>query len=101
MTDKGKETLKLLLEKHQLIRNSMESLKIAMIGNEEEFHDEKLSMHHPFHFLFENFNKKSDQEKIEFLENQEFHLSRKIKIMEKELKRINKLLLELKKKKNE
>ncbi|MFX0069977.1 MAG: PadR family transcriptional regulator [Candidatus Hermodarchaeota archaeon] len=98
ITNKGKQTLKLLLEKHQMIKSSMEALKTAMLGDEEEFLKEKMPMHGPFPFFFEDFNKKSDKAKIEFLELQKLHISTGIKKMESRLKRINKLIIELNKK---
>ena len=61
VTPKGKETLKIMLEKHKVIDESIETLKTAMLGDEKGnlpkgFH--KLS---PFDLMFDRLDEKSQQ----------------------------------------
>lgn len=98
VTKKGGETLKVMLEKQQIINESIETLMAATIGS-----DKKLSGHFfprcgPLNFIFETLEEKSEEEKLKLLEFHKLILSQKIKRLNEQYQKIEELISQLKNK---
>jgi DNA-binding PadR family transcriptional regulator len=97
ITQKGKETLKLMLEKHRLIQESFEALKNAMLGNEKGVLPKGFHKIGPFELISERLDEKSDEEKLEYLKLQKLRLSREKKKVNITLQRIEEKIKQLNK----
>ena len=97
ITTKGKETLKLILERKKMIENSMESLKIAMLGNGENF--EKSHKYSPFDFFIKRLDEKSDDEKLEHLIIEKSRIKFHIERLALSLEKIEEVITNIKQKK--
>jgi len=95
ITQKGKETLKLILEKHRLIEESFEALKTAMLGDEKGVLPKGFHKISPFDLISERLDEKSDEEKLEYLTNQKLRLSRDKEKIGLTLQRIEERIAEL------
>jgi len=98
ITPKGQSTLRIMLEKKNLIENSFETLKTAMLGEEKAALPKDIHKLHPFNLILNRFDEKSGQEQLEFLELQRVRISRDIKNLSEQLKRINERIDRLKRK---
>ncbi|NHJ24051.1 MAG: hypothetical protein EAX89_05720, partial [Candidatus Lokiarchaeota archaeon] len=98
ITPKGQSTLRIMLEKKNLIENSFETLKIAMLGEEKATLPKDIHKLHPVNLILNRFDEKSGQEQLEFLELQRVRTSRDIKNLSEQLKRINERIDILKRK---
>ncbi|MHA1688346.1 MAG: PadR family transcriptional regulator [Promethearchaeota archaeon] len=94
---KGLKTLKMILQKHQVIKDTFNSLKVAMLNeNSKEtprFYPQLMPA-----ILIERLDKKTDEEKLEFLEFQKKGISMEITRLNWLLKKIDEIILKLKKK---
>jgi len=97
ITQKGKETLKLMLEKHRLIEESFEALKTAMLGDEKGVLPKGFHKIGPFDLISERLDEKSDEEKLEYLMNQKLRLSRDKEKVNLTLQRIEEKIIQLNK----
>ncbi|MBY8991153.1 MAG: PadR family transcriptional regulator [Candidatus Lokiarchaeota archaeon] len=75
VTPKGKETLKIMLEKHNAIEESIETLKIAMLGDEKGELPKGFHKIGPFDLILNRLDEKSDDEKLEYLKLQKLRFS--------------------------
>lgn len=98
ITQKGKETLKLMLEKHRLIEESFEALKTAMLGDEKGVLPKGFHKIGPFDLISERLDEKSDEEKLEYLKLQKLRLSRDKEKVNLTLQRIEEKIIQLNKK---
>jgi len=96
ITPKGKETLKLMLEKHKVIEESFETLKTVMLGNEKGVLPKAFHKIGPIRLILTRLDEKSDQEQLEFLEIQKLRISRDIKKLEEHSQRIGERIDKLK-----
>jgi DNA-binding PadR family transcriptional regulator len=97
VTQKGKETLKLMLEKHRLIEESFEALKTAMLGDEKGVLPKGFHKITPFDLISERLDEKSDEEKLEYLKLQKLRLSRDKEKVNLTLQRIEEKITQLNK----
>ena len=88
ITLKGKETLKLMLEKHKVIEDSFETLKTVMLGDEKGVLPKFFHKIGPLRLMLTRLDEKSDEEQLEFLEVQKLRLSRDIKKLGERSQRI-------------
>ena len=95
ITQKGKETLKLMLEKHRLIEESFEALKTAMLGDEKGVLPKGFHKIGPFDLISERLDEKSDEEKLEYLKLQKLRLSRDKEKVNLTLQRIEEKITQL------
>ena len=98
VTKKGEETLKLMIEKQQIINESIETLIAATIGSDKQLSGHKFPIFGPFNFFFEKLEEKSDEEKYKLLEFHKLKLSQKIKQLKKQYQKIEESISQLKKK---
>jgi DNA-binding PadR family transcriptional regulator len=98
ITQKGKETLKLMLEKHRLIEESFEALKTAMLGDEKGVLPKGFHKINPFDLLSERLDEKSDEEKLEYLKFEKLRFSRDREKINLTLQRIEEKITQLNKK---
>ncbi len=88
ITSKGKETLKLMLEKQNIIEESFETLKTVMLGDEKGVLPKTFQKIGPIRLMLTRLDEKSDQEQLDFLEIQKLRISRDIKKLEEQSQRI-------------
>ena len=98
VTKKGEETLKVVLEKQQIINASIESLIAATIGSDKELSIQFFPGHGPFNFFFEKLEEKSEEEKLKLLEFHKVKLSQKIKRLNEQHQKIEEVISQLKNK---
>jgi len=98
VTKKGEETLKLMLEKQQIINASIESLMAATIGSNKELSGQFFPGHGPFNFFFEKLEEKCEEEKLKLLEFHKLKLSQKIKQLNEQHQKIEEVISQLKNK---
>ncbi len=98
VTKKGEETLKLMLEKQQIINESIESLMAATIGSDKKLSGQFFPGHGPFNFFFEKLEEKSDEEKLKLLEFHKVKLSQKIFRLKRQYQKIEEVISQLKNK---
>jgi len=98
VTPKGNATLKLMLEKQNIIEESIETLKTAMLGDEKGEIPKGFHKHGPFNIILDRLDEKSDQEKIEFLELQKLRISQDITRLNARLKKIKDSIIQLREK---
>ena len=70
VTPKGEATLKLMLEKQNIIDESIETLKTAMLGDDKGVIPKGFHKYGPFKIILDRLDEKSDAEKLEFLKIQ-------------------------------
>ncbi|MHA1805215.1 MAG: PadR family transcriptional regulator [Promethearchaeota archaeon] len=97
ITPKGLKTLKMILQKHQIIKDTFTSLKAAMLDDEAKVPLKFFPKLMPA-LLIERLDKKTDEEKLEFLEVQKRGLSMEITRLNWLLKKIDEIIEKLKKK---
>jgi DNA-binding PadR family transcriptional regulator len=97
ITEKGNETLKLMLEKHRLIEESFEALKTAMLGDEKGELPKGFHKISPFDLISGRLGEISDKEKLEYLKLQKLRLSRDKENINITLQRIEDKISELNK----
>ncbi|MBN1216684.1 MAG: PadR family transcriptional regulator [Candidatus Lokiarchaeota archaeon] len=96
ITQKGKESLALILKKQRCIEDSIETLRMTLLNNKEP----KLRFGHgPFRFFFQQLNEKSDEERLEFLEIQQVKVESKIQQLSEDLVKIKEAIKKIKEKK--
>lgn len=100
VTPKGKETLKLMLEKYNIIEESIETLKIAMLGDEKGVLPKGFHKISPFDSILNRLDEKSDEEKLDYLKLQEMIFSRDKERLNTTLQRIEEKISQLNKKLN-
>ncbi|MFW9939609.1 MAG: PadR family transcriptional regulator [Candidatus Thorarchaeota archaeon] len=98
VTPKGKETLKIMIEKHNIIEESIETLKMAMLGDEKgelpkEFH--KIG---PFDLILNRLDEKSNEDKLDYLKLQKLRFSQDKARLNRILQRIEENIILLNKK---
>ncbi len=98
VTKKGEETLKLMLEKQQIINESIETLMAATIGSDKKLSGHFFPKYGPFNFFFEKFEEKSEEEKLKLLEFHKVKLSQKINRLKKQYQKIEEVISQLKNK---
>lgn len=98
VTPKGKETLKIMLEKHNIIEESFENLKMAMLGNEKGELPKGFHKIGPFDLILNRLDKKSDEEKLEYLKLQKLRFSQDKARLNRILQRIEENIINLNKK---
>ena len=98
VTEKGEETLKLMVEKQQIINESIETLIAATIGSDEALSGHFFPKYGPFNFFFEKLEEKSEEEKLKLLEFHKLKLSEKINRSNKQYQKIEELISQLKNK---
>jgi len=96
VTKKGEETLKLMLEKQQIINESIETLMAATIGLDKKLSGHFYPKYGPFNFFFEKIEEKSEEEKLKLLEFHKVKLSQKINRLNKQYQKIEEVILQLK-----
>lgn len=96
VTKKGEETLKLMLEKQQIINESIETLMAATIGSDKKLSGNFFPKYGPFNFFFEKLEEKSDEEKLKLLEFHKVKLSQKIIRLNKQYQKIEEVISQLK-----
>ncbi len=101
VTKKGEETLKLMVEKQQIINESIETLIAATIGSDKELSGHFFPKYGPFNFFFEKLEEKSEEEKLKLLEFHKLKLSQKINRFNDQYQKIEELISELKDKAND
>ena len=98
VTKKGEEILKLMVEKQQIINESIETLIAATIGSDEALSGHFFPKYGPFNFFFEKLEEKSEEEKLKLLEFHKSKLSQKIDRFNKQYQKIEELISKLKNK---
>jgi len=98
VTPKGKETLRIMLEKHNVIEESIETLKTAMLGDEKGELPKGFHKIGPFDLILNRLDEKSDEEKLEYLKLQKLRFSRDKARLNTILQRIEENILQLNKK---
>lgn len=98
ITSKGKATLKLMLEKHNLIEESFETLKIAMLGNEKGVLPKVYHRIRPLRLILNRLDEKSNEEQLEFLELQKLRVHRNVEKLNELSQRIGERINKLKEK---
>jgi len=100
VTPKGKETLRIMLEKHNVIEESIENLKTAMLGDEKGVLPKGLHKIGPFDLILNRLDEKSDQEKLDYLKLQKLRFSQDQARLSRILQRIEENIIHLKMKLN-
>lgn len=98
VTPKGKETLKIMLEKHNVIEESIETLKTAMLGDEKGVLPKGFHKIGPFDLILNRLDEKSDEEKLDYLKLQKLRFSQDKSRLNTILKRIEENIIQLNKK---
>jgi len=98
ITSKGKATLKLMLEKHNLIEESFETLKTAMLGNEKGVLPKEYHRIGPLRLILNRLDEKSNEEQLEFLELQKLRVHRNVEKLNELSQRIGERIDKLKEK---
>lgn len=98
VTQKGKATLKLMLEKQNVIDESIETLKTAMLGDEKGAIPKGFHKHGPFNLILNRLDEKSDKEKLEFLEVQKLRIAQDISRLKERFQKIVESIDEIKRK---
>ena len=98
ITQKGKTTLKLMLEKHRVIEESFETLKTAMLGDEKGVLPKGYHKIGPLRLMLERLDEKSDEEQLEFLELHKLKISQDMKKLEEKSQRIGERIEKIKEK---
>lgn len=98
ITSKGKATLKLMLEKHNLIEESFETLKTAMLGNEKGVLPKGYHRIGPLRLILNRLDEKSNEEQLEFLELQKLRVHRNVEKLNELSQRIGERIDKLKEK---
>ena len=98
VTPKGNATLKLMLEKQNIIEESIETLKTAMLGDEKGEIPKGFHKHSPFNIILDRLDEKSDEEKLEFLKLQKLRISQDITRLDTRLKKIEDSITQLREK---
>lgn len=98
VTKKGEETLKLMLEKQNVIDESIETLKTAMLGDEKGVIPKGFHKLGPFNLIMDRIDKKSAKEKLEFLEIQKLRISQDISRLKERFQKIEESINEIKRK---
>ncbi|MFX0028158.1 MAG: PadR family transcriptional regulator [Candidatus Hermodarchaeota archaeon] len=101
VTPKGKATLKLMLEKQNIIDESIETLKTAMLGDDKGVIPKGFHKHGPFNIILDRLDEKSEKEKLEFLKLQKMRISQDISRLNSRLQKIEDIILQLNKKKTD
>lgn len=95
ITIKGKNVLKIILDKQRVIEDSLKTLKAAMLDEEKNLVSEKFHKFNPINLILAKLDEKSNEEKLEFLELQKLRISHDIKRLNKQKERIEELILQL------
>ena len=98
VTPKGKETLKIMLEKHNIIEESIETLKMAMLGDENGVLPKGFHKIGPFDLILNRLDEKSDEEKLDYLNIQKLRFFQDKARLNKILERIEENIIQLNKK---
>jgi PadR family transcriptional regulator PadR len=98
ITPKGQSTLRLMLDKKNLIENSFETLKTAMLGEELVVLSKEMGKIDPLTLILKRLDEKSDQEQLEFLELQKIRISSNIKRHNEQIQKIEERINKLKSK---
>ena len=98
VTPKGNTTLKLMLEKQNIIEESIETLKTAMLGDEKGVLPKEFHKIGPFDLILNRLDEKSDEEKLDYLKLQKLRFSQDKSRLNKILQRIEENILQLNKK---
>jgi DNA-binding PadR family transcriptional regulator len=98
VTQKGESTLKLMLERQNIIEESIETLKTAMLGDEKGVIPKGFHKHGPFNLILDRLDQKSDKEKLEFLEIQKLRISQDISRLKDRFQKITDSIEEIKRK---
>ncbi len=98
VTKKGEETLKLMLEKQQIINESIETLMAATIGSDKKLSGHFFPKYGPFNYFFEKIEEKSEEEKLKLLEFHKVKLSQKINRLNRQYQKIEEVISQLKNK---
>ncbi|MFX1365550.1 MAG: PadR family transcriptional regulator [Promethearchaeota archaeon] len=96
ITQKGKATLKLMLEKQKIIEESFETLKTAVLGDERGELPKGFHQISPLRLMLDRLDEKSEEEQLEFLELQKLKISLDMKKLEEKSQRIRERIDKLK-----
>jgi len=96
VTPKGNVTLKLMLEKQNIIEESIETLKTAMLGDEKGEIPKGFHKHGPFNLILNRLDEKSNKEKLEYLEIQKLRISQDISRLKERFQKIEDSIEEIK-----
>lgn len=98
VTRKGEATLKLMLEKQNIIGESIETLKTAMLGDDKGVLPKGFHKIGPFDLILNRLDEKSDEEKLEYLNLQKLRISQDMARLDKRLQKIEEIIIQLNKK---
>ncbi|MFX1477768.1 MAG: PadR family transcriptional regulator [Promethearchaeota archaeon] len=98
VTPKGRETLKIMLEKQKIIEDSIETLKTAMLGDEKGVLPKGFHKIGPFDLILNRLDEKSDEEKIEYLNLQKLRITQDLSRLNNRLLKIEEIINDLDKK---
>ncbi|MFX1343834.1 MAG: PadR family transcriptional regulator [Promethearchaeota archaeon] len=98
VTPKGRETLKIMLEKHNIIEESFETLKTAMLGDEKGELPKGFHKVGPFDLILNRLDEKSDEDKLDYLKLQKLRFSQDKARLNRILERIEENIILLNKK---
>ena len=87
-----------MVEKQQIINESIETLIAATVGADKKLSGHFFPMQGPFNFFFEKLEEKSEEEKLKLLEFHKSKLSQKIDRFNKQYQKIEELISQLKNK---
>lgn len=85
-----------MLEKHNVIDESIETLKTAMLGDERGVIPKGFHKLGPFNLILDRLDEKSDKEKLEFLEIQKLRISQDISRLKERFQKIEDSINEIK-----
>ena len=98
ITPKGEATLRLMHEKQRIIEESVETLKTAMLGNDKGELPKGFYKHGPLNLMLDRLDKRSENEKLEFLHIQKLRISHEISRLTTTLQKIEEIINQLEKK---
>jgi len=89
LTQKGKESLDLIINKQKCIEDSIETFKMTMLNKNSPNYPFK---HGPFSFFLQRLDEKSNEEKLEFLKIQKLKMEGKIQQLSEDLIKIKEII---------
>ncbi len=98
ITSKGEATLRLMHERQRIIEESVETLKIAMLGNDKGELPKGFYKHGPLNLMLDRLDERSEKEKLEFLHIHKLRISHEITRLTNTLQKIEEITNQLEKK---